>query len=386
MTKKNPVTLQDLKNCIPKHCFERSFFWSTYYLLYDLLLLSLVTIIYIHLVPQNCPSNENLILQIFWYFSQICWIWIAGSIATGLWVIGHECGHHAFCTSNFVNDFIGFFLHTLLLVPFFPWQYTHGRHHKNNNHLLDNETHVPATRKGFNKKIKFIFEILGENNFILYDIFTHAILGWPLYIFFGLTGSRRTPNGKKSKGIHTHFFPNGNAFPKGFPTWKIYLSTLGLTAVIYGLYVWAQIRSFSEVFRFYIGPYLVVNFWLVIYTWLHHSHPSIPHYGETEWTWLKGAKATIDRNYGIYDVLHHDIGSTHVCHHTFSKIPHYHAREATRHMKLCLGNEYNFTNEWWILSIFSTARNCMFVENVNGVQYYKGADDLMKEKRIKTEM
>jgi omega-6 fatty acid desaturase (delta-12 desaturase) len=57
----------------------------------------------------------------------------------------------------------------------------------------------------------------------------------------------------------------------------------------------------------------------------------------------------------------------------FSKIPHYHAEEATVALKICLGDEYNFTNEWWVTSLFKTAKNCMFVENLEGTQYYRGA-------------
>jgi len=31
------------------------------------------------------------------------------------------------------------------------------------------------------------------------------------------------------------------------------------------------------------------NAWLVLYTWLQHTDPSVPQYGEDEWTWVKGA-------------------------------------------------------------------------------------------------
>jgi fatty acid desaturase len=38
----------------------------------------------------------------------------------------------------------------------------------------------------------------------------------------------------------------------------------------------------------YIGPYLVVNAWLVVITLLHHTDPDVPFYDETSWTWLNG--------------------------------------------------------------------------------------------------
>eukprot|EP00494_Astrolonche_serrata_P021296 UN21533 len=48
----------------------------------------------------------------------------------------------------------------------------------------------------------------------------------------------------------------------------------------YLVYRWYCLRGFSEVMIFYIGPYLVVNMWLVLFTWLHHSHKSVPQYGD----------------------------------------------------------------------------------------------------------
>ena len=45
-----------------------------------------------------------------------------------------------------------------------------------------------------------------------------------------------------------------------------------------------------------------------------------------QWTWAKGALQTVDRPYGpLLNLLHHGIGSTHVCHHVDSRIPHYNA-------------------------------------------------------------
>jgi len=35
-----------------------------------------------------------------------------GLVGTGLWHIGHECGHQAFSESKFINNFVGWVLHT----------------------------------------------------------------------------------------------------------------------------------------------------------------------------------------------------------------------------------------------------------------------------------
>ena len=36
----------------------------------------------------------------------------AGLFATGLWVIGHECGHQAFSESKTINNTVGWILHS----------------------------------------------------------------------------------------------------------------------------------------------------------------------------------------------------------------------------------------------------------------------------------
>lgn len=69
---------------------------------------------------------------------------------------------------------------------------------------------------------------------------------------------------------------------------KVHISTLGLLAVFYGLYLWAQATSFAEVLAIYVGPYLVVNAWLTLITLLHHTHAEVPHYDDRAWTWLRG--------------------------------------------------------------------------------------------------
>ena len=77
-------------------------------------------------------------------------------------------------------------------------------------------------------------------------------------------------------------------------------------------------------------PDLVINVWLVGYTWLQHTDLDIPHFASGDWTWAKGALQTVDRPYGpLLNFLHHGIGSTHVCHHITPRIPHYNAWRGT---------------------------------------------------------
>jgi omega-6 fatty acid desaturase (delta-12 desaturase) len=79
---------------------------------------------------------------------------------------------------------------------------------------------------------------------------------------------------------------------------------------------------------------MVINMWLTTYTWLQHTNQDIPHFSNETWSWSKGALQTVDRPYGpILNLLHHGIGSTHVCHHINSSIPHYNAWHGSKLLK-----------------------------------------------------
>ena len=54
-----------------------------------------------------------------------------------------------------------------------------------------------------------------------------------------------------------------------------------------------------------MGPLLVVNCWLVIYTWLHHTDSDVPHLSNSEFSFMRGAFLSIDRPYGKIINIHH---------------------------------------------------------------------------------
>ena len=252
---------------------------------------------------------------------------VTGTVVMGLWVIAHECGHNAFHPNRRLEGAIGFTLHSLLLVPYFTWARSHAVHHAHCNHLEAGETHVPPRANSRSGLItEALKKRLGTRAFGCLSLFCHLIIGWPLYLFLGTTGG-------EDYGQPTSHFWNGESFDQGkralFPrTFRglMMRSNLGvLTALlILGLLAWHF--SPAKVLCIYGLPYVVINFWLVMYTWLQHTDVVIPHFASDEWTWAKGALQTVDRPYGaLLNLLHHGIGSTHVCHHVNSRIPHYNA-------------------------------------------------------------
>ena len=182
---------------------------------------------------------------------------------------------------------------------------------------------------------------IGEEGFAGFQLFAHLVVGWPAYLVTNATGARRLYNHKAIEdNTLDHFRPWSKLFP---PNWerRIYVGTACWLAAFGGIMYSTYKFGFTAVACYYWGPYMWVNFWLVLYTWLQHTSPEVPHFGDDEWTWVRGALCTIDRPYaelfGFFDWMHHHIGSTHVCHHLFSNLPCYHAVEATKHVKAYLG-------------------------------------------------
>jgi omega-6 fatty acid desaturase (delta-12 desaturase) len=377
----------EIRAVIPQECFERSYLHSMWFVLRDSLMagaLVYVTNLYLSTdIPSNLLSTEGLVWFLGWNFYAF---WM-GTILTGHWVLAHECGHGAFSPSQAFNDFWGFIMHQALLVPYFAWQYSHAKHHRRTNNLVDGESHVPSTGKenglGPNEeRLSFyavLHETVGDGLFAAWQVFTHCVLGWPLYLM-GLASTGRLANDGTFLAdgeVIDHFRPSSKMFPPKLRA-KILLSTLGVVAVLGLLLKLSLDHGFLTVFLWYTAPYMWTNFWLVTYTWLQHTDPSVPQYGADEWTWVKGALTTIDRPYGIFDFFHHKIGSTHLVHHFFHEMPFYRADEATAAVKAFLEPKglYNYDPTPWYKALWKIANTCHYVDDIKGVQYFKSLNNV----------
>lgn len=298
--------------------------------------------------------------------SYILWpiYWVCqGVVFTGLWVLAHECGHQAFSDYKIVNDTVGLIVHSGLMVPYFSWKISHRNHHANTGSLENDEVFVPARRHTFSK-----MEMVKETPlYSAYLIFLMLTVGWmPGYLFVNTGGPAKYYNKARS-----HFNPNSDLFkPQDY--WEIVISDLGL-AFYLSIFAWA-IYSFglSTWLCMYFVPYLIVNYHLVLITYLQHTDVYMPHFDETEWTWLRGALCTVDRSFGpVLDYFFHHITDTHVAHHLFSYMPFYHAEEATEHVKRVLG-KYHMKDDTRIpTAVWRSFRNCKFIEDDVHVAFYK---------------
>lgn len=349
---KPPFTLSEIKKAIPPHCFRRSLIRSFSYLVYDLILVSIfyyVATTYFHNLPQPLSF---VAWPIYWA--------LQGSVLTGVWVIAHECGHHAFSDYQWIDDTVGLIFHSFLLVPYFSWKYSHRRHHSNTGSIERDEVFVPKKRSSIRWWAKYLNNPPGR----FVTITMQLTLGWPLYLAFNVAG-------RPYEGFACHYNPYGPIYNDS-ERLQIYISDLGVLAVSYGLYCLMLAKGLAWVICIYGVPLLIVNAFLVMITYLQHTHPALPHYDSSEWEWLRGALATVDRDYGILNKVFHNITDTHVAHHLFSMMPHYHAMEATKVIKPILGEYYSFDGTPVYKAIFREAKECIYVEPDEGDQSSKG--------------
>ncbi len=323
-------TKREVLAAIPEECFERSLMRSSLSLVFSLAMT----------IGSGALAYAFIPLTWSWLPAWIAYAIVAGTAGTGCWVVAHECGHRAFAKHNWLQDLIGYCLHSALLVPYFSWQRSHAVHHARTNHLDLGETHVPVrvTPSG-GKARQWWRETIGDEAFAIIRIGVKLLLGWPLYLVAGATGG-------PARGLTNHFWPAWPFSAALFPgDWrrKVWLSDIGVVLMLGLLGWWTCLAGFASVLALYIGPYLVVNVWLVLYTWLQHTDVDVPHFDDEEWTWVKGAFMTVDRPYGaVLDFLHHHIGSTHVAHHMDARIPHYHAVKATRALQETFPDLYRY--------------------------------------------
>ncbi|XP_020256944.1 delta(12)-fatty-acid desaturase FAD2-like [Asparagus officinalis] len=353
-TEKPPFTLGQIKKAIPPHCFERSVLRSFSFILYDLIIISTLLYLALYQIP-SLPSPFNYIA---WPLYWIC----QGCVCTGIWVIAHECGHHAFSDYQLLDDVVGLVLHSALLVPYFSWKYSHRRHHSNTGSLERDEVFVPRPKSSLPWFSKYLNNPPGRFIFL----FVSLSMGWPLYLAFNLSG-------RPYSRFACHYDPYGPIYSDRERA-QIFISDAGVLTVFYALYKLATAFSLGWVIRIYGVPLLIVNGWLVLITYLQHTHPALPHYDSSEWDWLRGALATVDRDYGILNKVFHNITDTHVAHHLFSTMPHYNAMEATQAIKPVLGEYYQFDGTPVYKAMYREAKECVYVESEGekqkGVYWY----------------
>lgn len=329
-----PFTLKDLKDAIPEYCFQPSAGRSLAYFFLDVGIIA-----GLYALAYNINS---------WLFFPLFWV-AQGTMFWALFVVGHDCGHGSFSKSKWLNNLIGHLSHTPILVPYHGWRISHRTHHANTGNLDTDESWYPIPESTYR-------DMDGLAKVMRFSLFLFA---YPVYLFM------RSPG--RAKG--SHFLPSSPLF-RPSEKWDVLTSTACWSLMVAGL-AWVGFTAGPLfLFTYYVMPYLVFVVWLDLVTYLHHTEADIPWYRNDSWYFLKGALSTIDRDYGIFNNIHHNIG-THVAHHIFLNMPHYHLKDATEAIKPILGDYYRESKTPIWKSLWRSARECWFVPNDGQVVFYQ---------------
>lgn len=391
-----PFSIKDLLGAIPAHCYERSTLRSSAYLALDVAMISSLAVAacYIDSPRLGLPSAARFALWTVYALLQ-------GMIGTGLWVLAHECGHLAFSPHKSVNHAVGWVLHSCLLVPYHSWRISHGRHHSGAGHMSRDQVFIPRTEafaaehRNNVKRTHRLLQALGWSTtkfdagvaradeiledaplYVLANLIVQQLVGWPLYIVSNASGQ---DYGRRAN----HFEPSSPIFEPRHRS-QILWSDFGIGLVCATLYYLSLTFGFSTMVKFYFIPYICVNNYLLLITYLQHTDPEVPHYRQGEWNFQRGALCTIDRNFlgPIGSFFWHGITETHIAHHLSSKIPHYHAWEATEALKTVLGDYYRSSDENMFVSLYKTYRDCVYVDSVGDVVFYRDTNGKARRRPV----
>ncbi|KAF7440171.1 hypothetical protein PC9H_000515 [Pleurotus ostreatus] len=372
-----PWSLKEIRAAIPPHLFARDTTRGLLYFTRDLLMAAIAWSLASYIDPYFKGVAVRQLLTPFgaeiarWSAWLVYW-WFQGLIFTGIWVIGHECGHSAFSEHKIINDVIGFVTHSALWTPYFSWKISHHRHHSNHASMERDEVYVPKTRSDLGIPPENSGHIDYEDYFgdtpiyTLFMLIRQQVLAFPAYLLFNVSGQKTYPKGTN------HFDPNSVLFTKEQRN-AVILSNFGIAAMVWAV-TWASSTFGSaNVLKFYGIPWLLVSHWFIMITYLHHTAPDLPHYRNKEWNFQRGAAATVDRNFLGWQgrFFLHDVAHFHVIHHFFPKMPFYNGPEATAYLKDFIGDHYHYSDKPVFKALWESYNRCQFVEDEGDILFYR---------------
>ncbi|KAF8901964.1 linoleoyl phosphatidylcholine delta-12 acetylenase [Mucidula mucida] len=364
-----PYSLAKIREAIPPEFFVRNTALGCSYLARDLVIATFLCTVatYIRALPANVVLRGAAWVT-YWYFQ--------GLTFTGIWVIGHECGHGAFSPYSWVNDTIGYITHTVLWTPFFSWRISHHRHHMNHASMERDEVYVPKTRsilglpsKQYEEEHGIDWdEYFGDTPiYTMFMLVRQQLLAFPAYLLFNVSGNPRYPK------YTNHFRPSNSVLFHPSQRKAVIMSNIGIAAMVFAVSAASRMWGWWNVIAFYGIPWLCVTHWFIMITYLHHTDPTIPHFRGSSWSFARGAAATVDRPFLGWQgrFFLHDVAHYHVVHHFFPKMPFYHGFAATAHLRAFIGDHYKSSDKNIWLALWDSYNKCQFVEDEGEILFYR---------------
>jgi acyl-lipid omega-6 desaturase (Delta-12 desaturase) len=225
-----------------------------------------------------------------------------------LFLIQHDCGHHAFLAGRTANDLVGRLISVLTITPYDHWRRAHAIHHATSGNLArrgvgDIDTLTVAEYRARSKWTRLRYRLY-RNPLVMF------VIG-PAFVF---VLQNRVPAG---------FFRGG---------WRPWLSTMGTNAAIAGVAALLIATVGWRAFLLVHGPIMLLGAtaggWLF---YVQHQFETTYWNGKGRWNFREAALRG-SSHYDLPAVLKWftaNIGVHHV-HHLCSRIPYYRLPEVLR--------------------------------------------------------
>ncbi|CCL99866.1 uncharacterized protein FIBRA_01891 [Fibroporia radiculosa] len=412
------ITYKEVRDSVPKHLLVKNAWVSTYYYVRDIgcciaffyfaaSIEWIVTSGICDYIPLLGLVKMRLVKGLLW----VTYWWMQGLAFSSFFFLGHELGHQSLYNSGYANDILGYFLHSFILSPFFAWKSSHNTHHRTVGSVERDVNYVPHGRSRYNlppraqSTTKDFLDVFDEAPiFTLMRLLFMQFAGWWLYLTINSMGCKKYLNS-------SHFSPRSPIF-RPDERMGIVLSDLGVLGMGYVLYCMIGMYGLKTVTAYYFIPFMVrmlligycglnlrvlrtvlqslvsglrfVNQWnapmnlldfirIVMVTFLQHSDPTVPHYRKQEWTWIRGAIATIDRPLlgGMGRFFMHNVVHCHVAHHLFAHAPFYNLPEITECIRGVLKDHYVYDSTNSFYALYRSFTQCLFIEDEDVIAFYK---------------
>jgi len=238
--------------------------------------------------------------------------------------------------------------------------------------MENEENYVPYTRKKFNlpdektaTKVDYA-EIFDETPiYALGRMFVMQAFGWWCYMIQNAMGNPKYPVGTN------HFSPSSPLFK---PHERKYILLTDIAILLWAGVMFYYARDL--ILPYYLVPWALSNHWVVMFTYLHHSDPSLPHYRKGEWSFIRGSLTTVDRPLlgWMGRFFFHNISHDHIAHHFFSSAPFYNGPKITKALKPVLKDAYNYDSTPSFYALYRSFTQCQFVEDEGDVIFYKNSN------------
>jgi acyl-lipid omega-6 desaturase (Delta-12 desaturase) len=243
----------------------------------------------------------------YWWASLLIAIPAAGFLAR-LFLIQHDCGHGAFFSSRWANDWTGRVIGVLTLTPYGLWQRTHAIHHATTGNL---------DRRGIGDVTTLTvreYRALSLRGRIAYRLYRHPV------VMFGL--------GPAYLFLVQHRLPIG-MMRSGWQPWTSAMVTNAAIALIAAALIWAS--GIGAILAVYVPAAMIAGTLGVWLFYVQHQFEQTVWATDAEWN-LHDAALYGSSHYDLPALLRWftgNIGIHHV-HHLCSRIPYYRLPQVLR--------------------------------------------------------